>query len=103
MDRLDFLKHLGFISAGMMLMPVRTATGSNIDFPVVRVSKAQRNFSSTAIEKAIDEFKRNVKDPEVTWLFENCFPNTLDTTVFLKSKGTNPDTYIITGDIDAMW
>jgi hypothetical protein len=36
-------------------------------------------------------------------MFENCFPNTLDTTVFYQMKAGVPDTYVITGDIDAMW
>jgi meiotically up-regulated gene 157 (Mug157) protein len=36
-------------------------------------------------------------------MFENCFPNTLDTTVFFEENNGIPDTYIITGDINAMW
>jgi hypothetical protein len=36
-------------------------------------------------------------------LFGNCFPNTLDTTVYFNKKDGRPDTYVITGDIDAMW
>ena len=36
-------------------------------------------------------------------IFEACYPNTLDTTVFFESKDGKPDTYIITGDINAMW
>ncbi|SHG70305.1 hypothetical protein SAMN04488109_1475 [Chryseolinea serpens] len=104
MDRLEFLQHLGAIGTGAILAPEawnhKTTTA---EFPVVRKAKEQRNFSSPAIEKAIADFKSRVKDPELGWLFENCFPNTLDTTVFLKSKGKEPDTYIITGDIDAMW
>ena len=104
MDRLEVLQHLGAIGTGAILAPEawnhKTTTA---EFPVVRKAKEQRNFSSPAIEKAIADFKSRVKDPELGWLFENCFPNTLDTTVFLKSKGKEPDTYIITGDIDAMW
>lgn len=37
------------------------------------------------------------------WFFNNCFPNTLDTTVTYSEKNRKPDTYVITGDIDAMW
>jgi meiotically up-regulated gene 157 (Mug157) protein len=104
MDRLEFLQHLGAIGTGAILAPdAWTHKTTNAEFPVVRKPKEQRNFSSPAIEKAISDFKSRVKDPELGWLFENCFPNTLDTTVFLKSKGKEPDTYIITGDIDAMW
>ncbi len=40
---------------------------------------------------------------ELSQIFENCFPNTLDTTVFPGTFNGHPDTYVITGDIDAMW
>jgi len=102
MNRSEFIKSVGVAGAGLMFSSFKPWTGS-ADFPVVRVAPDKRNFSSPAIEKAITEFKGNVKNKELGWLFENCFPNTLDTTVFLKAKGANPDTYIITGDIDAMW
>jgi len=36
-------------------------------------------------------------------MFGNCFPNTLDTTVDFAVTDGKPDTYVITGDIDAMW
>lgn len=72
-------------------------------YPVVRVPAAQRKFTSKAVEAAIKEFKAKVKNPELGWLFENCFPNTLDTTVTHKMVNGRPDTYVITGDIDAMW
>ena len=75
--------------------------GADAAFPTVRVAK--RNFNSTAVENAIAEFGKNVKDQELTWLFNNCFPNTLDTTVTFTEKDGRPDTYVITGDIDAMW
>ena len=63
----------------------------------------KRNFTSKAVEDAIVQFKAKVKDKELAWLFENCFPNTLDTTVFYALKEARPDTYVIIGDIDAMW
>jgi meiotically up-regulated gene 157 (Mug157) protein len=44
-----------------------------------------------------------MQDPELAWLFENCYPNTLDTTVHFQRKNGLPDTFVITGDIDAMW
>ncbi len=73
------------------------------DFPVVRTAAGKRNFESPAIETAIKKFQNNVKDEELGWLFNNCFPNTLDTTVTFKNENNKPDTYVITGDIDAMW
>ena len=36
-------------------------------------------------------------------MFGNCLPNTLDTTVFPGSYQGHPDTFVVTGDIDAMW
>ncbi len=102
MDRTQFLQRLGWIGAGTLLLP-DAVQAMPAGFPAVRKPIAQRNFTSSAIEKAISDFKAHVKDEELGWLFENCFPNTLDTTVFLKSKGKDPDTYVITGDIDAMW
>jgi meiotically up-regulated gene 157 (Mug157) protein len=58
---------------------------------------------SDAVEQTIAELKANLHDPQLAWLFENCFPNTLDTTVKYHSPLDKPDTFIITGDIDAMW
>lgn len=76
---------------------------ASAEFPTVRVSADQRKFSSKVIEETIAEFQSAVKDKELGWLFGNCFPNTLDTTVTYNNKGLKPDTYVITGDIDAMW
>ena len=42
-------------------------------------------------------------DSELAWMFENCFPNTLDTTVRVGTFDGKPDTFVITGDIAAMW
>ena len=44
-----------------------------------------------------------IGNKEMAWMFENCFPNTLDTTVDFTVNNGKPDTYVITGDIDAMW
>lgn len=68
-----------------------------------RPAIGKRKFNSPAIEAIIEEIKQNVSDTELAALFENCFPNTLDTTVDFEIKDGIPDTYVITGDIDAMW
>ncbi len=73
------------------------------DFPVVRIPEHLRKFKSPAIEKLIAEIKKNIGNKEIAWLFENCFPNTLDTTVDFEIINGKPDTFVITGDIDAMW
>ena len=101
MTRLEFLQHAGMLGAGFLIKDLPFTDQQK--FTSQRPPVAERNFSSDAIEKAIQEFKSKTKDEELAWLFENCFPNTLDTTVFIKSKGATPDTYVITGDIDAMW
>jgi len=62
-----------------------------------------RKFISEAVEEKISEVKSCIKDKELAELFENCFPNTLDTTVNFNSEDGKPDTFVITGDINAMW
>ena len=64
---------------------------------------AQRRFSSAAVERAIESFQAATNSPQLRQIFANCFPNTLDTTVFPGAHDGKPDTYVITGDIDAMW
>jgi len=102
MDRRHFVKQATLAAAGLMLLPNYTrASGEN--FPVVRVPEAKRKFKSKAVEKLIAEVKKNCGNKELAWMFENCFPNTLDTTVDFEMINGKPDTYVITGDIDAMW
>ncbi len=55
------------------------------------------------VEALIQEVRRGIADPELAWMFENCYPNTLDTTVEYEEIDGKPDSFIITGDIDAMW
>jgi len=88
--------------AGSSCGAMTDAVGS-VDFPVVRIPEARRKFRSQAVEKIIREVRENIGNKEIGWLFGNCFPNTLDTTVDFSVSGGKPDTYVITGDIDAMW
>jgi hypothetical protein len=73
------------------------------DFASKRPAPEKRNFTSPAVEAKINEVKQKTADRELAWLFENCFPNTLDTTVRFGSLEGKPDTFVITGDIPAMW
>ena len=68
-----------------------------------RPTLSKRNFTSKAVEETISRIKAKIKDPKLAWMFENCFPNTLDTTVKFSMSGNKPFTFVITGDIDAMW
>jgi meiotically up-regulated gene 157 (Mug157) protein len=101
MKRRQFIGSTTLLGAGVLMNKFSFA--ADAAFPVVRVPASARKFKSTSVEKAITEFKSKVKNPELGWLFENCFPNTLDTTVTYKVVNNKPDTYVITGDIDAMW
>lgn len=73
------------------------------NFPKVRIDESQRNFTSPVIEKKIAQMHTTIKDPELAWMFENCYPNTLDRTVNFTMKNGKPNTFVITGDIHAMW
>lgn len=73
------------------------------EFPVVRRAAPLRRFTSKAVENAITEFTSKVKNKELGWLFNNCFPNTLDVSVSYAEIEGKPDTYLSAGDVDAMW
>lgn len=64
---------------------------------------AERRFRSPAIEAAIGATRKRIADPMLAAMFERCFPNTLDTTVYLGTWGGKADTFVVTGDIDALW
>lgn len=68
-----------------------------------RPASKNRLFKSDAVEKKIQEIKSMLKNPYLSWMFENCFPNTLDTTVHFRELNGKPDTFVYTGDIHAMW
>ena len=68
-----------------------------------RPKEMDRLFKSDAVEKKIKEIKSMLKNPYLAWMFENCFPNTLDTTVHFRKLNGKPDTFVYTGDIHAMW
>ncbi|KAK1781841.1 hypothetical protein QBC45DRAFT_27748 [Copromyces sp. CBS 386.78] len=110
-------------------------------FPYVRPPPHCRTFQLPALEKLIERMRTVIKDPDLFRLFENSYPNTIDTMIkwhgyarnnspwdtntgtYSKSLAAlmatpdedqqeeevdNPETdeeltYIITGDIDAMW
>ncbi|PMD95878.1 MULTISPECIES: glycoside hydrolase family 125 protein [Siphonobacter] len=100
MNRRDFIQQSALAGAGMMLPFTGKAAAA---FPEVRIAANKRNFTSKAVEATIQRVQKMIGDEELAWLFGNCFPNTLDTTVHYSEKGGKPDTFVITGDIDAMW
>ncbi|KAK1754967.1 hypothetical protein QBC47DRAFT_382317 [Echria macrotheca] len=87
-------------------------------FPMVRPPAACRTFKLPALEALIERMKTEIADPDLFRLFENSYPNTLDTMVKWRGYANKTDeetgqmtnevtdeelSYIITGDIDAMW
>jgi uncharacterized protein len=102
MKRRQFITNSTLLTAGTLLSPSLFAKPAN-DFATVRTALGNRKFTSTAVEEAINQFQKKVANKELGWLFNNCFPNTLDTTVDFEMIDGKPDTYVITGDIDAMW
>lgn len=64
----------------------------------------KRLFKSDAVEKQITRMRQLLTNQKLAWMFTNCFPNTLDTTVhFRHFEDGRPDTFVYTGDIHAMW
>ena len=115
-----------FVAAGLGLlllaMPGRVVAQSNLTqkefgkeyIDAIAVStryvskrpvEADRLFRSEVLEKYIKDVKKKLKDtPYLAWMFENCYPNTLDTTVhYMEDEQGEPDTFVYTGDIHAMW
>lgn len=105
-SRRTFLKNAGLAAAGFTLlgamgMPSRLFAAA--PFATGRPAPSARKFVSKAVDAKIEEIKGNIADRELAWMFENCFPNTLDTTVTFGELDGKPDSFVITGDIDAMW
>ncbi|MBL7756710.1 MAG: glycoside hydrolase family 125 protein [Chitinophagaceae bacterium] len=100
-SRKQFIQTAGVLAAGMLIdiKPLRAAGRLESNRPPL----SSRHFTSQAVEDTIARLKKGLKNEELAWLFENCFPNTLDTTVDFSMQNGRPDTYVITGDIDAMW
>ncbi|MDR0560203.1 MAG: glycoside hydrolase family 125 protein [Prevotellaceae bacterium] len=103
--RRDFLKKGTLSLAAMTLLNQQLlySAAPTDAFPSQRPKPADRKFVSKAVEETIARVKKKIRDPKLSWLFENCFPNTLDTTVHFKLADGKPDTFVITGDIHAMW
>jgi meiotically up-regulated gene 157 (Mug157) protein len=107
-SRRDFI-----VTGGLAALGTYTGFGStvfshpfaseNVNFISKRPRLSERKFISDAVEALILKTKKQIPDPELAWMFENCFPNTLDTTIKHFTLDGKPDTFVITGDIDAMW
>ncbi|KJE96961.1 hypothetical protein CAOG_07201 [Capsaspora owczarzaki ATCC 30864] len=72
-------------------------------FGDARPLPAERTFVSPAVDNAIQAITAKMKDQSLAAVFANTLPNTLDTTVSLFQQYPTLSSYIITGDINAMW
>ena len=79
--RRKFIRNTGLAS---LVLATGLPTFGNATIPPFvsrRPSLNKRRFTSQAVEETIINIKKNMGDEELAWMFENCFPNTLDTTV----------------------
>ena len=95
--------------AGLGLAAARPFDGPVLGSPGarrldIRPLVGERRFRSDSVEATIERVRTMVAHDELGWLFANCFPATLDSCVVpgVDANG-RPDTYVSTGDIDAMW
>ena len=110
LDRRLFLRRLGTAGAvavalaeGVGVLPEGAPRAQAAEFVSRRPLPRDRRFSSPAVETEIARVSAQIADPELAWLFANCYPNTLDTTTEVGTMNGRPDTFILTGDIPAMW
>ena len=68
-----------------------------------RPAPADRAARSEAVEARIRNAAARIADPDLRRLFEGTLPNTLDTTIIAGGTEERPDTFVLTGDIAAMW
>ncbi len=104
MKRRTFLKNSLLFTGGLSLVGTQGfAINKNLKYISNRPEQSKRNFVSAAVDNKISEVKKAISNKELAWMFENCFPNTLDTTVTYSEENSKPDSFVITGDIHAMW
>lgn len=80
-----------------------TTVSTTSAYTTNRPDLSKRLFESKAVESEIVRVKKLLTNPKLAWMFENCFPNTLDTTVHYRVLDGKDDTFVYTGDIHAMW
>ena len=102
-NRRSFIRKTTFAGTALLLAAATGNSRNKTGFESRRPPLADRKFTSANVEAAIMRIKKDLPATKIAWLFENCFPNTLDTTVDHTQRSGRSDTYVITGDIDAMW
>ncbi|KAJ7077545.1 Six-hairpin glycosidase-like protein [Mycena belliarum] len=77
-----------------------TPSQGPLGLPYMRPPAACRTFNSSAVERVVARLTARMKDRDLARLFENTFPNTLDTTI--RWFGADL-AFVVTGDIPAEW
>lgn len=102
-----------------LIFPSRPLSEGPMALPYQRPSIHCRTFTSPLVEKVIEDMTSKMVDKDLARLFENAFPNTLDTTIRWHQNGTikhselkrdtrdgkwqGPHSFVVTGDINAEW
>ena len=77
MNRRKFVLNTSLAGAG--LLGAYPILGKNIaeimKYKSNRPEISKRTFSSDSVEQIIKSVKSEIKDPQLYWIFENCFPN----------------------------
>lgn len=92
------MKHLFTLLA--LILSFSAVDAQTAGYESRRPAPEERLFVSPAVEAKIDEVTALLTNDKLRWMFANCFPNTLDTTVHPAGEY---DTFVYTGDIAAMW
>lgn len=107
------------IKSGMTRRTVLASGAATLASPAIALAQAAnpiangrpplsaRRFTSPAVEQAIARLQKQLGTRGIAGklgrMVADCLPNTLDTTVELGTRDDRPDTFVITGDIHAMW
>ncbi|KAK6430837.1 hypothetical protein LTR95_013004 [Oleoguttula sp. CCFEE 5521] len=88
------------------LEPHGPYSGGRYNLSYQRPRPECRTIQIADVDAETETIKGRIADPDLRQLFGNAYPNTLDTAVKWKgyANGTDEElTFLITGDIDAMW
>ncbi|KAL3474001.1 hypothetical protein BJX99DRAFT_232521 [Aspergillus californicus] len=88
-----------------------------LNLPFQRPAIECRTFNSSLVDQIIEDVTSRMVDKDLAQLFRNAFPNTLDTTIRWHTDGSTtgarkgkkdsqwdgPQSFVVTGDINAEW
>jgi meiotically up-regulated gene 157 (Mug157) protein len=93
-----------FLAAGAAFAATTAVPAHAVpQLPTKRPPPKDRRFASPAVERELARVSARIGDAKLRWMFGNCYPNTLDTTVRMGTVGGRPDAFVITGDIPCLW